>query len=149
MHLKMSSGKWRPFCLDLNVLRSGRSALFIMYHQPHYIDVIMSEVASQITGVSIVYLTGCSGADQSKHQSSASLAFVSGIQRWPMNSPHKRVSIAENVPIWWRHHAYSCIFVMLCCGFEMVDFIHSPLSYVASAIIWLPQSQMKKIGIWW
>ena len=30
-----------------------------------------------------------SGADQSKHQSSASLAFVWGIHRGPVNSPHK------------------------------------------------------------
>ena len=30
-----------------------------------------------------------SGADQRKHQSSASLAFVRGIHRVPMNSPHK------------------------------------------------------------
>ena len=30
-----------------------------------------------------------SGADQRKHQSSASLAFVLGIHRWPVNSPHK------------------------------------------------------------
>ena len=29
------------------------------------------------------------GADQRKHQSSASLAFVWGIHRWPVNSPHK------------------------------------------------------------
>ena len=29
------------------------------------------------------------GADQKKHQSSASLAFVRGIHRWPVNSPHK------------------------------------------------------------
>ena len=29
-------------------------------------------------------------ADQRKHQSSASLAFVRGIHRWPVNSPHKR-----------------------------------------------------------
>ena len=34
-------------------------------------------------------LNGCSGADQRKHQSSASLAFVGGIHRWPVNSPHK------------------------------------------------------------
>ena len=33
---------------------------------------------------SIVY----SGADQRKHQSSASLAFVRGIRRWPVNSSH-------------------------------------------------------------
>ena len=30
-----------------------------------------------------------SGADQRKHQSSASMAFVQGNQRWPVNSPHK------------------------------------------------------------
>ena len=31
-----------------------------------------------------------SGADERKHQSSASLAFVRGIHRSPVNSPHKR-----------------------------------------------------------
>ena len=36
----------------------------------------MSAMASQITGVSIVYAAFCSGADQRKHQSSALLAFV-------------------------------------------------------------------------
>ena len=35
------------------------------------------------------YSIVCSGADQRKHQSSASLAFVRGIHRWPVNSPHK------------------------------------------------------------
>ena len=33
-----------------------------------------------------------SGADQRKYQSSASLAFVRGIHRWPVNSPHKEYS---------------------------------------------------------
>ena len=55
----------------------------------HYDDVIMSTMASQITSLTIVYLTIYSGADQSKHQSSASLAFVWGIHRGPVNSPHK------------------------------------------------------------
>ena len=55
----------------------------------HYDDVIMSEIASQITSLTIVYLTVLSGADQSKHQSSASLAFVLEIHRWPVNFPHK------------------------------------------------------------
>ena len=44
---------------------------------------------SQITGVSIVYSNVCSGADQRKHQRSASLAFVRGIHRWPVNSPQR------------------------------------------------------------
>ena len=62
---------------------------FVSVIQKHYSDVIMSMIASQITGVSIVYSTVCSDADQRKHQGSASLAFVRGIHRWPVNSPHK------------------------------------------------------------
>ena len=54
-----------------------------------YSDVTMSAIASEITGVSIGYLTICSGTDQTKHQSSASLAFIRGIHRSPMTSPHK------------------------------------------------------------
>ena len=49
----------------------------------------MSVMASQIIGISIVYSTVCSGADQRQYQSSASPAFLRGIHRWPMNSPHK------------------------------------------------------------
>ena len=55
----------------------------------HYDDVIMTTIASEITSLTIVYPTFYSGADQSKHQSSASLAFVWGIHRGPVNSPHK------------------------------------------------------------
>ena len=42
-----------------------------------------------ISSLTIVYSTAYSGANQRKHQSSASLAFVRGIHRWPVNSPHK------------------------------------------------------------
>ena len=55
----------------------------------HYCDVIMGEGASQITSLTTVYSTVYSDADQRKHQSSASLAFVQGIHRGPVNSPHK------------------------------------------------------------
>ena len=54
----------------------------------HYSDVIMSTMASQITSLTIVYSNVYSGADQRKRQSSSSLAFVRGIHRWPVNSPH-------------------------------------------------------------
>ena len=47
----------------------------------HYDDVIMTMLASQITSLTVVYSTVYSDADQSKHQSSASLAFVWGIHR--------------------------------------------------------------------
>ena len=55
----------------------------------HYSDVIMDTMASQITSLAIVYSTFYSGRDQREHQSSASLAFVQRIHRWPVNSPHK------------------------------------------------------------
>ena len=47
----------------------------------HYIDVIMTTMASQFTSLTVVYSTVYSDADQRKHQSSASLAFVWGIHR--------------------------------------------------------------------
>ena len=49
----------------------------------------MGAIASQITSLMIVYSTVHSDADQRKHQSSASLAFVRRIHRGPVNSPHK------------------------------------------------------------
>ena len=47
----------------------------------HYIDVIMTKVASQITSLTVVYSIVSSDADQRKHQSSASLAIARGIHR--------------------------------------------------------------------
>ena len=49
----------------------------------------MSTMTSQITSLTIIYSIVYSDADQRKHQSPASLAFVQGIHRWPVNSPHK------------------------------------------------------------
>ena len=49
----------------------------------------MGSIVHQITRLAIVYSAVYSGADQRKHQSSASLAFVRGIHRGPVNSPHK------------------------------------------------------------
>ena len=72
----------------------------------HYNDVIMGALTSQITNLTIVY----SDADQRKHQSSASLAFVQGIHRWPVNFPHKRPVTRKMFPfddviMWWFRHA--------------------------------------------
>ena len=49
----------------------------------------MGAIASQITSLTIVYSIVYSDADQRKHQSSASLAFVRWIHRGPVKSPHK------------------------------------------------------------
>ena len=55
----------------------------------HYSDVMMMAMVSQIIGVSIVCSTVCSSADQRKHQSSESLAFVRGTHRWSIDFHHK------------------------------------------------------------
>ena len=94
----------------------------------HDNDVTMSAMASQITGVTIVYSTVCSGAYQKKHQSSASLAFVRGLHRWPVNSSHKgpvkrKMFPFDDVIISWcllygqgltKHHSCRVIEKLIC-----------------------------------
>ena len=81
-----------------------------MFHWavPHYNDVTMGSIASQITSLTIVYSAVYSDADQRKYQSSASLAFVQGIHRAPGEFPAQMASNAKNVSIWWRHHVSQC-----------------------------------------
>ena len=66
----------------------------------HYCDDIMGTMASQITSLTIVYSTVYSDADQRKHESSASLAFVRGIHRGPVNSPHQWPATRKMVPFY-------------------------------------------------
>ena len=72
----------------------------------HYSDVIMGSMTFQITSLTIVYSTVYSGADRRKHQSSASLAFVWGIHRGPVNSPHKW-------PVTWKMFPFDDV-IMVC-----------------------------------
>ena len=71
----------------------------------HYNDVIMGAMVPQITSLTIVYSTVYSGADQRKHQSSASLAFVMEIHREPVNFPHnwpvtRKIFAIDDVIMW-------------------------------------------------
>ena len=72
----------------------------------HHTDVIMGTIAYQITSLTIVYSAVYSGADQRKHHSSASLAFVWENSPVTGEFPAQMASNAENVSIWWRHHGY-------------------------------------------
>ena len=94
----------------------------------HYSDVILGAIASQITSLTIVYSTVYSDADQRKHQSSASLAFVRGIHRGPVNSTHKWpvtrkmfpfndvITSHSNSDIMYMYVAFMCVHV--CCKGE-------------------------------
>ena len=83
---------------------------FIVAKTGHYNDVIMGAIASQITSLTIVYSTVYSDPDQRKYQSSASLAYVRGFHRWPVNSPHKWLVTRKMFPFddvimyTWMHH---------------------------------------------
>ena len=60
-----------------------------LIHKNHYSGVIMGTGVSEITSLTVVYSTVYPTADQRKHQSNASLAFVRWIHRGAVNSPHK------------------------------------------------------------
>ena len=111
-------------------------ALLVLYVQSeiHYNDVIMSTMASQITSLTIVYSTINSGADQRKHQSSASLAFVRGIHPLPVNTPHKG-SVARK-----------CFHLMTssCCRY-----IRCPIKYIHSFAVLFFVAVISQIGVDW
>ena len=74
-------------------------------HSNHYSDVIMSAIVSQITGVSIVYLTGCFWCRSKKTSKFCVIGLCEGNSPVTGEFPAQRASNTENVPIWWRHHA--------------------------------------------
>ena len=89
--------QWLSFLESYTVTSRERHGILIHryergIHRWHYSDIIMSAMSFQITGVSIVCWTVCSGADKKniKH-------------RWQVV---QRASNADSVSIWWRHHGY-------------------------------------------
>ena len=74
---------------NCSMLSSKHAGSMTTFSDLHYCDVIMGVMVSQITNLMIVSSTVHSGADQRKHQSPTSLAFVRGIHRSLVNSPHK------------------------------------------------------------
>ena len=85
----LSTSKIRKIYRLVTYPNSNNKPVKITYLINHYNDVIMGAIASQITSLTIVFSTVYLDTDQRKHQSSASLAFVRGIHRRPVNSPHK------------------------------------------------------------
>ena len=111
LHVQNVVETWYPNKNDHGVKRP------IEYERKHYGDVIMGKIASQITSLTIVYSTVYSGADQRKHQSSASLAFVRGIHRGPVNSPHKW-------PVTRKMFSFGDVIMCTQNTFHLTDFIN-------------------------
>ena len=90
--------------------------LITMYHfsllvlallvKSHYNDVIMSAIGSQITSPTMVFLTIYSDTDQRKHQGQPRVTGLCAGNSPGTGEFHAQMaSNAENVSIWWRHHA--------------------------------------------
>ena len=84
--------KHRDIAISIYYTGRRHSKIETDFRAFHYRDVLMGAKASQITSFTIVYSTVYSGTNQRKHQRSALLAFVIGIHRWPVNSPHMMTS---------------------------------------------------------
>ena len=82
------------------------------FQKLHYNDVKMGAVASQITSLTAVHWTVYSDADQRKHQSSMSLAFVLGIYRdwWiPRTKGQLREKCLHLMTSWWLERSPNVI----------------------------------------
>ena len=81
----------------------------------HYNDVIMSALASQITGVSMVYSIVCSGISKKTSKLHAT-GLCGGNSQLTGEFPAQRASSEENVFILWRHHVSRAIWALRCCS---------------------------------
>ena len=124
----------RWFLVKSPPIHAPPGELVMSFNALHYSDVILSVMMFQITGVSIVYSTVCSGADQRKHQKLRVTGLCEGNSPVAGEFPTQSDSNAENVSIWWRHHGvieksdrhfeddtFRCIF------FKDFLFIHCPV----------------------
>ena len=76
----------------------------------------MRAMASQVPSVSIAHSNVCFGTAQRKHPSSASLAFVRGIHRLPLNSLHKGSVTRKRFPFDDVIMAWSSMIMASCHG---------------------------------
>ena len=100
----------------------------------------MGTIASQITSLTIVYTTVYSDADQSNHQSSASLAFVWGIHRgrWiPRTKGQLRGKCFHLMTSSW--FALCCVLLWLDSGNHCSDVIMSTKASQITGSWWFAQ----------
>ena len=158
------------FLFDINVsvnqIVLGRNDAWTKW-LTHYRDVIMGAMASQIPRLTIVCSTVYRDADQRKHQSSASLAFVRGIHRGPVNFPHKwpvtwKVFpfddvIMQNITRINSDHVYWRLIVSLLKSHHITSLMKQGLVFFTGPyfqsmdtwwfwFLWLPEPECSSVG---
>ena len=132
---------------------TGSFTQLLVAYSAHYNDVIMGVIAPQITSLTIVYSTVYSDADQRKHQSSTSLAFVQGIHRGPMNSLHKwpvtrKMFAFDDVIMAKPLPNKCCLIVARTPGKKLNHFWNTKLFLQGTTLEILP-AQWKPFCSWW
>ena len=112
-------------CWNWKLFSHGSRLLYNIPCCDHYSGVMMGAMASQITSITTVYSN--SGADQRKHQSSASLALVWEFTGQQVNSPHKWPVTSKKVYIRCRHHHNFWMRTFVYISFEVsfIGMMHS------------------------
>ena len=88
---------WKDLFMSHNV---------VCFYVVHYIDVIMTTIASQITSLTVVYSIVYSRRRFNKTSKLRVTGLFAGNSPWTGEFPAQRASNAENVSIWWRHYDY-------------------------------------------
>ena len=101
----------------------------------HYNGVIMGMIASQITGLTIVYSMVYFRRRSKKTSKLPVTGLSAGISLGTGEFPVQMASNAENVSIWWRHHGKSYGYRHY--AMEMFVFLKTSL------VMLLPMSQRK------
>ena len=143
----MSSVKWQPFCLGLNMLMTPLTMKQpVWWDHTYRISHTLQWRQNNRHGVSnhqphdFIYSTVYSGTDERKRQSSASLAFVREIHRWPVNSPHKEPVKQKMFPlddVIMNAYVFTCLF-RTCNGIHVFWFT-IPIGFVLTTLLWLPR----------
>ena len=98
----------RPWGMDMWALSPGSGQL--RFRSSHYNDVIMSAMASQITSLTIVYSTVYLRRRSKKTSKLRVTGLCEGNSPVTGRFPAQMGSNAENVSIWWRHHATELLY---------------------------------------
>ena len=113
---------YQDLILHLNPCRATINFKIWLYPLPlisilqwnfHYNDVTMSAMASQITSFTIVYSTVKFRRRSKKTSKLRVTGLCAGNSPVTAELPAHMASNLENVSIWWRHHVYKCLYIML------------------------------------
>ena len=120
----------------------------------------MGAIASQITSLTSVYSIVNLDSDQRKHQNSASLAFVRGIHRGPVNSSHKRPVTRkmfqfDDVIMFAQHdieasqlfNRKDCSTIIAASYGHQSILTHLPMYSLFSCLHWLTSKEVSKLRI--